>query len=220
VSADDDAFLTRWSRRKREARREQAPAEPIQPVDDGEAAAPSSSAAPTEAELTPEEIAALPKIEELAPDSDISGFLRKGVPELLRNAALRRIWALDPAVRDYVGDARDYAYDWNVPGGVPGNGPLSPTLKPPKAVEDFFSKGQETTADDAAATAQTRKADEQAGGRHGPDDPKPPLASASVRLREPADGHSEFPAADPAAEPNVGSPVRVPPRRHGGAIPA
>jgi hypothetical protein len=34
------------------------------------------------------------------------------------------MWALDPAIRDFVGEARDYAYDWNAPGGVPGSGPL------------------------------------------------------------------------------------------------
>jgi hypothetical protein len=219
VSTDDDAFLTRWSRRKREARREQVPPEATQPVDASDAGGPCS-AVPTEAELTPEEIAALPKVEELTGDSDISGFLRKGVPELLRNAALRRIWALDPAVRDYVGDARDYAYDWNVPGGVPGNGPLSPTLEPPKAVQDLFSNGPRTAADEAAAIPQPRRADEHAGPPQGPDDPEPPLASTSVRLGEPVERAPEFPPADPAADPTVGSPVRVPPRRHGGAIPA
>src|SRR3546814_8539167 len=33
---------------------------------------------------------------------------------------------LDPAIRDFVGHARDYAYDWNTPGGVPGSGALQP----------------------------------------------------------------------------------------------
>jgi hypothetical protein len=51
-------------------------------------------------------------------------FLRKGVPEPLRNAALRRMWSLDPNIRDFVSEAREYAYDWNTPGGVPGSGAL------------------------------------------------------------------------------------------------
>ena len=34
------------------------------------------------------------------------------------------MWTLDPAIRDFVGHARDYAYDWNQPGGVPGSGAL------------------------------------------------------------------------------------------------
>jgi hypothetical protein len=122
-----DDFLARWSRRKLEVRkqdREPAPREAPAP----EARAPDERPAQeTEAELTPEEIEALPPVEELTADSDFSLFLRKGVPERLKNAALRRMWSLDPAIRDHVGDARDYAYDWNVAGGVPGAGPLLPS---------------------------------------------------------------------------------------------
>ena len=42
----------------------------------------------------------------------------------MRNAALRKSWALDPAIRNYVNPALEYAYDWNTPGGVPGSGEL------------------------------------------------------------------------------------------------
>ena len=48
--------------------------------------------------------------------------MQKGVPEALRNAALRKMWVLDPSIRNYVGEALDYAWDWNAPGGVPGSG--------------------------------------------------------------------------------------------------
>ena len=58
--------------------------------------------------------------------TDITGFLRKGVPEHLRNAALRKSWALDPAIRNYVNPALDYAYDWNTPGGVPAAASSAP----------------------------------------------------------------------------------------------
>ena len=57
-------------------------------------------------------------------DDRYDRVLRKGVPEHLRNAALRKSWALDPAIRNYVNPALDYAYDWNTPGGVPGSGEL------------------------------------------------------------------------------------------------
>ena len=71
---------------------------------------------------TPEfDLSSLPKLEELTAATDITAFLRKGVPEHLRNAALRKSWALDPAIRNYVNPALDYAYDWNTPGGVPGS---------------------------------------------------------------------------------------------------
>ncbi len=64
------------------------------------------------------DLASLPRLEDLTAGSDLSLFLRKGVPEALRNAALRRVWSLDPTIRDFIGPA-DYAWDWNVPGGVP-----------------------------------------------------------------------------------------------------
>jgi len=51
------------------------------------------------------------------------------VPEAWRAAALRRVWVMDPAIRDFVGPA-DYAWDWNKPGGVPFYGPL-------RAVDDI-----------------------------------------------------------------------------------
>ncbi len=37
------------------------------------------------------------------------------------------MWSLDPGIRDFVSEAREYAYDWNTPGGVPGLGPLLPS---------------------------------------------------------------------------------------------
>jgi hypothetical protein len=95
----------RWSRRK-------LGADPNQPAPAAPAEVPPEA---TEESLHEEELALLPRIEDLTPESDISGFLRKGVPDLLKKAALRRMWALDPAIRDYVGDARDYAWDWNIP---------------------------------------------------------------------------------------------------------
>lgn len=110
-----EAFLDRWSRLKQESRRQaDAPAKAPE-------AAPETAG---EAALAPEEIAALPRIDELTATSDVTVFLRSGVPQTLRKAALRRAWLLDPAIRDFVGHARDYDYDWNIPGGAPGHGPL------------------------------------------------------------------------------------------------
>ena len=121
-------FLSRWSRLKEEARRSERGPQPD--AAEASAGAPPLEADPApvlpEPELTPEELAALPKVEEITAASDISGFLRRGVPDALRNAALRKMWTLDPAIRDFVGEARDYAYDWNTPGGVPGSGALDP----------------------------------------------------------------------------------------------
>src|ERR1044071_4942596 len=117
----DESFLSRWSRRKRQAARRKP-----EPAGSGflEADADNPPAV-AEPEITADELARLPSVEELTAESDLAQFLRKGVPLALRNAALRRGWALDPKIRDYVGEARDYAYDWNTPTGVPGSGPLA-----------------------------------------------------------------------------------------------
>jgi hypothetical protein len=65
----------------------------------------------------------LPPIESIAADTDITAFLRPGVPADLAQAALRRAWVADPAIRDFVGPAEN-AWDFNAPDGVPGFGPL------------------------------------------------------------------------------------------------
>ena len=79
-------------------------------------------------EFSASDLSSLPKLDELTGSTDITAFLRKGVPEHLRNEALRKSWALDPAIRNYVNPALEYAYDWNTPGGVPGGGELSAGL--------------------------------------------------------------------------------------------
>ena len=115
----DKGFLARWSQRKQEAK---------QPEPTPEAPPPKVRCpvrAACRSELEPEfDLSSLPKLEELTGTTDITAFLRKGVPEHLRNAALRKSWALDPAIRNYVNPALEYAYDWNAPGGVPGGGEL------------------------------------------------------------------------------------------------
>ena len=41
---------------------------------------------------------------------------------------MRKGWALDPAIRNYVSPALDYAYDWNTSGGVPGSSDIEAGL--------------------------------------------------------------------------------------------
>ena len=118
MSADEDRnFLARWSQRKREAAKEAEQQQPVAPA----AATPAPVAEPEEEDF---DLSLLPSLEEMTPSTDLTLFFKKGVPEALRNAALRKMWALDPAIRDYRSEALDYAYDWNVPGGVPGGGDL------------------------------------------------------------------------------------------------
>jgi hypothetical protein len=113
-------FFTRWSRTKRGLDGEEASADAVTAAPDF--APPETEPAEARAPAAPP----LPGLDELTADADFTAFMRPEVPPVLRNAALRRLWLLDPEIRDFVGPARDYAYDWNTPGGVPGGGPLSP----------------------------------------------------------------------------------------------
>jgi hypothetical protein len=112
---EEPGFLARWSRRKRAA---EAP--PAEAPDAPEALAPL--APPPSACPIPNgpaiDLAALPKLEDLTIASDLGPFLRPGVPAALRDAALRRMWSLDPAIRDFIGCV-EYQWDFNTPGGLP-----------------------------------------------------------------------------------------------------
>jgi hypothetical protein len=139
---DGKSFLSRWSQRKQEAKqleREPPAADPDVPV--------------VESDAEPEfDLSSLPKLEDLTATTDITAFLRKGVPESLRNAALRKSWALDPAIRNYVNPALDYAYDWNTPGGVPGSSEIGAGMDVARLVSQIMGGG-ESVAEPAGSAA-------------------------------------------------------------------
>jgi Protein of unknown function (DUF3306) len=148
-----ETFLSRWSRRKREAsipppqgeggedhrsepgggaspppgERVESPPhpEPLPASEEREIAHRAGGREPRGAErqALAFDPASLPPIESIAADTDVSAFMRPGVPADLAQAALRRAWVTDPAIRDFVGPAEN-AWDFNAPGGVPGFGPL------------------------------------------------------------------------------------------------
>src|SRR5262245_28940875 len=105
MSADEKGFLARWSERKREATRAESEPKPAPSAAPGTDPPPAEVVGETE---QPIDLASLPKLEELTADTDMTVFFKKGVPESIRNAALRKAWALDPAIRDYVSPALDY----------------------------------------------------------------------------------------------------------------
>src|SRR5260221_1701652 len=131
----DKGFLARWSQRRQEAERldREAPA-----ADDNVPPAPAA-----EGDAEPEfDLSSVPKLEDVTEATDITAFLRKGVPEHLRNAALRKSWALDPAIRNYVNPALEYAYDWNTPGGVPGNSEIGAGMDVARLVSQIMGAGE------------------------------------------------------------------------------
>jgi hypothetical protein len=166
---DDKGFLARWSQRKQEAKQPERET----PVADAEIAA----APATEAEAAPEfDLSSLPTIEELTSETDITAFLRKGVPEHLRNAALRKSWALDPAIRNYVNPALDYAYDWNTPGGVPGNSELGAGIDVARMVSEIMGTGETPAAPPTSAAAVPAEIAKV------PEAPEPDLPEQPLRL--------------------------------------
>jgi hypothetical protein len=218
----DKGFLARWSQRKQEAK---------QPEPDAlaaESAESSSSPAPPSEDVTPEfDLSTLPKLEELTGSTDITAFLRKGVPEHLRNAALQKSWALDPAIRNYVNPALEYAYDWNAPGGVPGGGELDAGVDVARLVSQIMGEpAAETIKSDANCSE-----DEAAGSlvepsaRDLPPQPQEDLPVQSLRRSgermaeteavSKADGDAGAPA--PADEPQPARPAapQQPMRRPG-----
>lgn len=232
---DDDSFFNRWSQRKRAARADLPT--PVQSEDaDAEDSREDASGEKPPAvprAITEEELAALPPVEELTPQSDLRPFLRPGVPEALKNAARRRMWSLTPAIRDHADPAVDYAWDWNTPGGVPGDGvaPLREVarrmLDDLRATDRTAEKTVSPATDADKASASVGGADQPAPeGPHGAAAPgnAPPdeTAHKEARLQDQTERRTSNDAARPAdvsddSGRESGPPQR--PARHGGALP-
>jgi hypothetical protein len=138
--SDPEPFLRRWSRRKREA----AEADEGTPQSDrgvnpdhlGDAAGPEKNAT-DHCEPPPFDPAVLPPIESINATTDIRAFLAPLVPSALKHAALRRVWATDAKIRDFVGLA-DYDWDFNIPGSMAGFGPLEATAALQRQLADLI----------------------------------------------------------------------------------
>ena len=218
----DKGFLARWSQRKQEAKQ-------AEPKQEAPAAATSDvpASSPAEVEAEPEfDLSSLPKLEELTGTTDITAFLKKGVPEHLRNAALRKSWALDPAIRNYVNPALEYAYDWNTPGGVPGGGELDAGLDIARMVSQIMGQpAVETTGFD---TLSGNEAADSSAPPSGPSSQQELPVMSLRRTEEPAadmepDSGTESAADEPAAEivlkTTSSAASQQPVRRHGTAKP-
>lgn len=111
--SSEEGPLSRWARRKTEARKPRgggaAPAieEPeSRPALPAEAPAPE---APQAAEPAPPPD--LPDIDSLTAESDFTAFLKEGVPQHLRRLALRKLWTSDPVLANLDG-LIDYGEDY------------------------------------------------------------------------------------------------------------
>ncbi|PJG56217.1 DUF3306 domain-containing protein [Bradyrhizobium forestalis] len=204
----EEEFLARWSRRKRESRAEPAKPAAAQPTPPSEA---KDDEKDDESEF---DLSSLPSIDEINAATDITAFLSKGIPRELSRAALRRAWATDPAIRDFVGLAEN-AWDFNDPTAMPGFGPLDCSSEELAALVDRIVVGVREVAQ-SLPEASIETADSSAD-LHQPD------ATVVSNIAEPPDEteHLAIPAAvqPTAADRSAESAEPIKPRTHGGALP-
>jgi hypothetical protein len=223
----DKSFLARWSQRKQEAKQP----EPLPDAPAGESVESSGSPAPQGEDVTPEfDLSTLPKLEELTGSTDITAFLRKGVPEHLRNAALQKSWALDPAIRNYVNPALEYAYDWNAPGGVPGGGELGAGVDVARLVSQIMGEGAaepinfDANSGDEAARSPVEPSEPDLSAKPPEDLPVQSLRrsgepTAGTEAVSKAEGDTGEPAPAGESQPARPAAPQQPVRRHGTAKP-
>ena len=238
-----DGFLKRWSRRKRTedpppaiAPAERPPSNLPPQAGEGFRAAGEGSTFPpprsgggeegvapptkplSESEEQEIDPATLPPIESLGADSDYTVFLKKGVPEALRIAALRKAWVSDPFIRDFRSPAIEYGWDFTTPEynlrATDDVAKLLDQIFPPKAKADAADAATDT-ATDAAADAGAKPEIEPPPEASVPG-PRS-IAAPAPDLSLPQSQVAQAEPAGPAKEPER-APV-TPRRRHGGALP-
>ena len=209
---DPEDFISRWSRRKREAAA--GDAQRKQP-DAGEAHIPGEQAKAESREpaapLPEFDISNLPPIETIDARTDITVFMQPGVPAAMRHAALRRAWSADPAIRDFMGPTENY-WDAVGPEGVPGFGDLDPSLDVKRLVSELFgeTRGAESAQRNpqqeiSSGNSDTQRTDMPSGGV------PPPATESNLSQR------SENVATHKDSPDSV--PTKKIARRHGGAMP-
>jgi hypothetical protein len=231
--SDPENFLTRWSRRKRDIEQSEAETPPAEAggestVNDtpGQTILPTETAAGEAEAFDP---ASLPPLESITAETDIRAYFVRGVPADLARAALRRVWASDPAIRDFVGLSEN-AWDFNAPETIPGFGPITASDDVAGMMRRLMGEGP--AAESAGASPQVASPqapeipetlpDQQVARAGGGPDREPTSEQPSRRQADERDEsggpNSEMPAteAEPAANPDV-SPI--PARGHGRALP-
>jgi hypothetical protein len=217
-------FLERWSRKKAEAQRDE-----IDDVPPARDAAPEQRGEPAPATTALTfDVSSLPSLESITSVTDVRAFLAAGVPQELTRAALRRVWAADPSIRDFVG-LQENDWDFTKPEGVPGFGHLPPDFDVKKLLAQIF--GETDEAPDGTAATRTGELQALSTAHESPHTgtPAAPALPADEQPRVPP--HDDQPAivqrnspvalqdAPPHIEPNAEAAATPAHRRHGGALP-
>ena len=217
----DEEFLARWSRRKRKARATVDAPATIEPAETPDPAPSATAENAADAEL---DLSSLPPVESITAATDVTAFLRQGIPQDLSRAALRRAWASDPTIRDFVGLAEN-AWDFNDPHAMPGFGPLDYSDEQLRALVDRIVGSVRSAADSLTTTAGEQK-DSSQPANSGHEPPLESRASEAVADLSPAEeiGSDQPPSAPAAVQPEAPQSVesdQTSPRRrtHGSALP-
>jgi hypothetical protein len=220
-----ESFLERWSRKKA-----QRDATDVVPPARDEAPEKRSEPAPA-ATARNFDISSLPSLDSITSVTDVRAFLAAEVPQELTRAALRRVWATDPTIRDFVG-LQENDWDFTKPEGVPGFGPLPADVDIKKLLTQIFGEADKEP-DGALSRDATMGADEQQALSATHESPHtdtpitpPPADEQPQRLPyddQPAIVRRNSTAAsqdDPSQiEPHVETAAIPAHRRHGGALP-
>jgi hypothetical protein len=217
---DRETFLERWSRRKRDA----APSS-----DTDASASPLADARQSDSKLAeknatalvsptsqvkstgptadiPFDMTKLPPLESITAETDIRAFLAPGVPLELTRAALRRAWAADPKIRDFVGLSEN-AWDFNAPEGAPGFGPLQMTDELRRQITSMVGRA---LASEAAEERVSEAPKPEAPASKTPQLPENSAATEAMACSE------DLPPGRAAAQK---SDPEFPQKRHGRALP-
>lgn len=247
--SEEESFLERWARRKRDAANTAVPdsksvPDNPPPTEDGTTRAQPASArddrAPAgdgKSSLPTFDLAKLPSLDSITAETDIRAFLLPGVPAELSRAALRRAWSADPAIRDFVGLA-DYDWDFNTEGAITGFGPLEMTEELRRRVSDMVGRSlapdEPESSEPVAARGQTtadarEKSDDAAAPAVpalGSDQPDAEISNAESSLEQsPSRNCEEFKSsgsvhiASQHCSEDSANDPDVVPRRHGRALP-
>ncbi len=154
---DDEAFLSRWSRRKVEAREETEPELPAE-----------TPTEPEEAEVDIEALEAI-DIEKLDYSADFSVFMKKGVPDALRQRALRQLWRSNPVLANVDG-LNDYDENFRVAHTILEKFASAYTIGKGHLTDAEWAKSrgelppEEDEAETESADADTQDEDDDLGG--------------------------------------------------------
>lgn len=167
---DPEDFLSRWSRRKRDARTDSDARTNIKddaaaadrPQDDRldatgatePVASPPQQTRADARDAKPDDafdLSKLPSLDSIGPATDIRMFLQPGVPEALSRAALRRAWSADPGIRDFIGLSEN-SWDFTASDGMHGFGALDPA-DAKRLLAQLFGESEPKADGDAQVTS-------------------------------------------------------------------